>query len=117
MWIKGVGYCEKFEFIGKKTTNLDTANIIGIAENDNTVYDDLPDKILEIRSIDSYKFGISRSNLISLEKRIRENKMLRLQKYTLQKLKRTFSNAISENFQIDNRNDVDHMIAKEVIMK
>ena len=106
------------KFVGKETANLDAANTIGIAENDNyTVYDNLADKILDIRPRDSYKFGISRSNLISLQNKIRENGVLRLQKSTLEKLKRAFSNAVSTNLPECNRNDTGKMIVEEVIMK
>ncbi len=90
---------------------------MGIVENDYTVYDDLADKLLDIRPRDSYRFGISRSNLISLQKKIRENGMPRLQKGTLEKLKKAFSSIISGNSRIDDRNDIGKMIAKEVIMK
>lgn len=104
------------KFVGKETANLDAANTIGIEDN-YTVYDNLVDKILDIRPRDSYRVGISRSNLISLQKKIRENGMLRLQKNTLEKLKRIFSDAIPENSRNENRKGADHMIAKEVIMK
>ena len=105
------------KFVGKETANLDAANAIGM-ENNYTVYDNLADRIMGIRPRDSYKFGISRSNLISLQKKIRENKgMPKLHKNTLEKLKRVFSGAISENSRNDNRKDADHMITKEVIMK
>ena len=80
------------KFVEKETPNLDAVNAIGIADDDNyTIYDNLADKILGIRPRDSYKFGISRSNLIYLQRKIRENGVLRLQKNTLGKLKRDFS--------------------------
>jgi len=37
----------------------------------------------QIASGDSHKFGISRSNLISLQKKIRENGVLKLHKKTI----------------------------------
>ena len=73
------------KFVGKETANLDAANTIGIEDN-YTVYDNLADKILEIRPRDSYRFGISRSNLISLQKKIRQNGVFRLHKTTFQKI-------------------------------
>ena len=73
-------------FVGKETTNLDVSNVVGIVENDNTTYDNLVDKILDIRPRDSYKFGISRSNLIALQKKIRETGLAKLHKKTLQKI-------------------------------
>jgi len=69
----------KLNGVGKETSNLDAVNVIGITQEDNyTIYDNLADKILDIRPRDSYKFGISRSNLISLQKKIRENGVLRI---------------------------------------
>ena len=56
--------------MGKETTNLDVVNMIGITGEDNyTIYDNLAEKILDIRSRDTYKFGISRSNIISIQKK------------------------------------------------
>ena len=92
------------KFVGKETANLDTANTIGIEDN-YTIYDNLADKILGIRPSDSYKLGISRSNLISLQKKIGENGMAKLHKKTIEKLKRVFSGAVSENLPECNRND------------
>ena len=77
------------KFVGKETANLDAANEMGIANDDNyTIYDNLADKILDIRPRDSYKFGISRSNLISLQKKIRENGIAKLHKKTIDKITR-----------------------------
>ena len=104
------------KFVGKEVVNLDAANTIGIEDN-YTIYDNLTDKILDIRPRDSYKLGISRSNLISLQKKIRENKMAKLHKKTIEKLKRVFSGAVSENLPECDRNDTGKMIVKEVIMK
>ena len=68
--------------------NLDASNILGISEGFNgcTVYDNLEEKILGIRPRDSCKFGMSRSNLISLQKKIRENETLNLHKKTIEKI-------------------------------
>ena len=75
------------KFVGKEVTNLDATNTIGIAEKDNyTIYDNLADKILDIRPKDSYKFGISRSNLIAIQKKIRENGVVKLHKKTIEKI-------------------------------
>ena len=73
------------KFVGKETANLDAANTIGIGDN-YTVYDNLAEKILEIRPRDSYRFGISRSNLLSLQRKIRENGVPRLRKQIIQKI-------------------------------
>nr|MCH9658456.1 hypothetical protein [archaeon] len=75
-------------------------------------------RILDIRPRDSHKFGMSRSNLISIQKKIRgSDSQVKLQKGTIRKLQKAFSNAVSENFRNDNRNDREPMIEPEVIMK
>jgi len=78
----------QIKYVGKEVANFDTANVLGISEiSDNVVvYDNLNEKILQIRPKDSYKFGISRSNLISLQKKIRENGVMRLHKKTVEKI-------------------------------
>lgn len=103
------------KFVGKKTSNLEVSNAVGIAENDNyTTYDNLADKILDIRPRDSYKFGISRSNLISLQKKIRDdnrsNETLILQNKTVEKLKQVFSSVFPEN----HRKNTEMRVTKEV---
>ena len=76
------------KYVGKEVANLDASNILGVTENSDscTVYDNLQEKILEIRPKDSYRFGISRSNLISLQKKIRKNGVLKLHKKTIEKI-------------------------------
>jgi len=108
------------KYVGKEVSNLDASNVLGVTEDqDNcTVYNNLEKKILEIRPRDSYKFGISRSNLIAIQKRIRSNdSQVKLQKGTIKKLQKAFSGIVSGNFWKDNRNDSDTMIEPEVIMK
>jgi len=64
-----------------------SSNILGVTQGtDCTVYDNLKKKILDIRPRDSRKFGISRSNLISFQKKIRENGVLKLHKKTVEKI-------------------------------
>ena len=74
--------------VGKEVSNLDAANVLGVSEYSDgcAIYDNLEEKILGIRPRDSYKFGLSRSNLISLQKRIRENVVLKLHQKTMQKI-------------------------------
>jgi len=77
----------QIKYVGKEVANLDASNVLGITEDfDCTVYENLEEKILEIRPRDSHKFGISRSNLISLQKKIRENEVLKLHKKTIEKI-------------------------------
>ena len=104
------------KFVGKETANLDAANTIGIEDN-YTVYDNLADRILNIRPRDSYRFGISRSNLIALQKKIRGDgcdKPIRLQNKTIEKLKQVFSGVFPENSRKNHRKDTEIMIAGEV---
>ena len=75
------------KYVGKQVANIDASNILGVTEDSNcTVYDNLQEKILKIRPRDSHRFGISRSNLISLQKKIRENGVLKLHKKTIEKI-------------------------------
>ena len=79
------------KYVGKEVADLDAANVFGVAETSDghTTYDNLEEIILQIRPRDSYRFGISRSNLISLQKRIRNKTtggVLNLQKATVQKI-------------------------------
>ncbi|MDH3766298.1 MAG: hypothetical protein OER82_10895 [Nitrosopumilus sp.] len=78
----------QIKYVGKEVTNLDASNILGVTEDLDscTAYDNLEEKILQIRPRDSHRFGISRSNLISLQKKIRENGVLRLHKKTIEKI-------------------------------
>ena len=78
----------QIKYVGKEVTNLDATDVLGVSENSEscTVYDNLEEKILDIRPRDSRKFGISRSNLISLQKKIRENGVLKLHKKTIEKI-------------------------------
>ncbi len=78
------------KYVGKEVTNLDASNVLGVAETSDghTTYDNLEEMILQIRPRDSYRFGISRSNLISLQKRIRYKTtgVMNLHKATVQKI-------------------------------
>ena len=77
----------QIKYVGKEVANLDASNILGVTHDEScTVYDPLEEKILGIRPRDSHKFGISRSNLISLQRKIRENGVLKLHKKTIEKI-------------------------------
>ena len=110
----------QIKYVGKEVANLDTVNILGVTENSDscTVYDNLEERILNIRSRDSHKFGISRSNLIAIQKKIRsKDSKVNLQKGTVERLQRAFSGIVSGNSRNDSRNDGRVMIEQEVIMK
>ena len=80
----------EIKYVGKEVANLDASNVLGVTGDSDscTVYDNLEEKILQIRPKDSYKFGISRSNLISLQKKIRNKTVgvLKLHKKTIEKI-------------------------------
>ena len=110
----------QIKYVGKEVANLDAANVLGVAYDSDgcTVYDNLDEKILQIRPRDSYKFGLSRSNLIVIQKRIRSKDLqVKLQKNTTKRLQKAFSDVVSGKFRKDNRNDSDIVIKREVIMK
>ncbi|MCH9658403.1 hypothetical protein K0U27_06870 [archaeon] len=105
----------QIKYVGKEVSNLDASNILGVTENSGcTVYDNLEARILDIRPRDSHKFGMSRSNLIAIQKKIKSKESkIKLQKETIRKLQKAFSGIVSGNF----RNDSDTMIEPEVIVK
>ncbi len=108
------------KYVGKEVANLDASNILGVTGDSGscTVYDNLEERILGIRPRDSHRFGISRSNLIAIQKKIKcKDSQVKLQKGTIKKLQKAFSNVVSVNFRIDNRIDSESMIESEVIMK
>jgi len=110
----------QIKYVGKEVANLDATNVLGVAQDNDgcSVYDNLEEKILQIRPRDSYKFGISRSNLMAIQKRIRsKDSQVKLQKGTIKRLQKAFLDIVSGNLRNDNRNDSDNMITKEVIMK
>jgi hypothetical protein len=109
----------QIKYVGKEVANLDASNILDITSDESCiVYDNLEEKILDIRPRDSHKFGMSRSNLIAIQKRIKSNDShVKLQKGTIKKLQKAFSGTVSGNFRNDNWNDSDILIEQEVIMK
>ncbi len=110
----------QIKYVGKEVANLDASNILGVSEDSEgcIVYDNLEEKILDIRPRDSYKLGISRSNLIAIQKKIRsKDSQVKLQKGTIKMLQKAFSDTVSGNFRNDDRKDNDTMIEREAIMK
>jgi len=80
------------QFIGKEVSNIFETNIIGITNSDDSacaVYPNIEKIIIQIRPKDAYKIGISRSNLISLKKKIRDKTKgvaLKLHRKTIEKI-------------------------------
>ena len=108
------------KYVGKEVANLDATNILGVTDDFDScaAYDNLEGRILEIRPRDSYKFGVSRSNLIAIQKKIKgKDSQVKLQKGTIKRLQKAFSDVVSGNFRNDDRNDRKTRIEQEVIMK
>jgi len=82
----------QIKYVGKEVANLDASNILGVTSDEScTAYDNLEEKILQIRPRDSHRFGISRSNLIAIQKKIRcKDSQVKLQKGPLKDCKRRF---------------------------
>jgi len=96
------------KYVEKEVANLDAANVLGVSEDSEscTVYNNLKEKILEIRPRDSHGFGISRSNLIAIHKKIKINdSQIKLQKGIIKKLQKVFSGIVSRNFRNDSDTD------------
>jgi len=73
-------------YIGKESNNLDESNTTGIDSESYTRYENIAEKILDIRPKDAWKIGISRSNLISLQNKVNQNKSIGLHHETRQKI-------------------------------
>ena len=75
--------------IGKETPNIDETNAVGVGSSDDSqyvTYDNITKKILCIRPKDAWKVGISRSNLLCMQKKIRENGIAKLHKKTIERI-------------------------------
>lgn len=73
-------------YIGKEANNLEESNIIGDSKDNYTEYPRIKDSILDIPPNKSYKFGISRRNLINLQNKIRKNIPIKPNNKTLDKI-------------------------------
>ena len=73
-------------YIGKESHNLDETNQTGINSESYTRYENIAEKILNIRPKDAWKIGISRSSMMSLQKRIRQNTIPNLHNSTIRKI-------------------------------
>ena len=73
-------------YIGKESHNIEKSNILGVDSKPYTRYENIAEKILDIRPKDAWKIGISRSNLILLQNKVNKNKSMKLHHYTQQKI-------------------------------
>ena len=81
-------------YIGKESNELEESNILGVSDRNYTEYQDIANKILQIKPTQAFKLGISRTNLITLQKKIKNKIPIRLQNRTLAKISR-YSSPIS----------------------
>ena len=58
--------------IGKESSNFDESNQTGISLEPYTRYENLAEKILNIRPKDAWKIGMSRSNMMLLQKKVKQ---------------------------------------------
>jgi len=73
-------------YIGKESHNLEESNILGVDSKSYTKYENIAEKILNIRLKDVWKIGISRSNLILLQNKVNQNKSIEVHHHTQQKI-------------------------------
>ena len=73
-------------YIGKESHNIEESNVMGVNQEPYAQYLDIVEKILTIRPKDCWKIGISRSNLMLLQKKIRQNHFVNLHNSTLHKI-------------------------------
>ena len=74
------------QYIGKESNNLDESNTTGMNSESYTRYHNISEKILSIRPRDCWRIGMSRSNLLLLQKKIRENHPMKLHNTTIHKI-------------------------------
>ena len=74
------------QYIGKESHNIEESNVIGVNQEPYSQYLDIAEKILSIHPKDSWRIGISRSNLMLLQKKIKQNHLVNLHNTTLQKI-------------------------------
>ena len=73
-------------YIGKESNELEETNVIGVSTDNYTNYVDIKNKILQIKPSNAYKFNLSRTNLINLQKRIKNKIPIKIQNRTFTKL-------------------------------
>ena len=73
-------------YIGKESNELEETNVIGVSTNNYTNYVDIKNKILQIKPSNAYKFNLSRTNLINLQKKIKNKIPIKIQNRTFTKL-------------------------------
>jgi len=84
----------EIEHIGKESNNLEETEVIGVSDNDYTVYDDKSEqKITEIidnmTTKDAKRIGLSKMQMFRLKKKIKYGKKIVLKKKTVNKLTNT----------------------------
>ena len=75
-------------YIGKESNEIEESKVLGVSDRNYTEYQDIESKILQIKPTQAFKLGISRTNLITLKKKIRNKIPIRLQARTSAKISR-----------------------------
>ncbi len=75
-------------YIGKESNEIEESKVLGVSDENYTEYQDIESKILQIKPAQAFKLGISRTNLITLKKKIRNKIPIRLQARTSAKISR-----------------------------
>ena len=75
-------------YIGKESNEIEESKVLGVSDTNYTEYQDIESKILQIKPAQAFKLGISRTNLITLKKKIRNKIPIRLQARTSAKISR-----------------------------
>ena len=82
---------EEIEHIGKESNNLEESEVLGVSDDNYTIYgariDEKLCKIIpNLTNIDAKQIGISRTELYYLKKMVKEGKKMVLKKKTVHKL-------------------------------
>jgi len=75
-------------YIGKESNEIEESKVLGVSDRNYTEYQDIESKILQIKPAQAFKLGISRTNLITLKKKIRNKIPVKLQSRTISKISR-----------------------------
>jgi len=73
-------------YIGKESNEIEESKVLGVSYENYTEYQDIESKILQIKPAQAFKLGISRTNLITLKKKIRNKIPIKIQNRTFTKL-------------------------------
>ena len=73
-------------YMGKESNELEASNVLGVFDGNYAEYLDIESKILRRKPDQAYKFGISRGNLFTLQKKIKDKIPIKVQNGPLKRL-------------------------------